>query len=154
MFRDLRSGFEVHILDKRKKLPEYKVGRIVDVSVPKLEPNKKNGIDKVVELSVDIDGVQIMYVVPDDKSVSSTQQQTISCTRDMIENELNALKREADNVVRNIEEYKAVSLRCDEILGTFGSGNNVAMQNELSELKKEFSELKELMRKSLSKTKE
>ena len=154
MFRDLRSGFEVHILDKRKKLPEYKVGRIVDVSVPKLEPNKKNGIDKVVELSVDIDGVQIMYVVPDDKSVSSTQQQTISCTRDMIENELNALKREADNVVRNIEEYKAVSGRCDEILGTFGSGNNIAMQNELSELKKEFSELKELMRKSLSKTKE
>ena len=150
MFRDLRNGFEVHILDKRKKLPEYKVGRIIEAGVPKLEPNKKVGIEKVVELTVDVDGVNVVYVVPDDKSVSSTPQQTISCTRDMIENELSAIKREADNIVNNIDEYRGISLRCDEILSNFGSGSNTAMKSEFAELKKEFAELKELLRKNVS----
>lgn len=72
MFKDLKNGFQVCLLDKSQKTPVYKIGNVVSVSAPRLDsrpmppgqiPSPMMYSERVIDLTVECDGQTNTYVV-------------------------------------------------------------------------------------------
>lgn len=115
MFSALSQGSLVYILDKTSS-PEYKVGEVLGVSFPKINPY---GPQNTVDLKVKIDGdVQEFNSVP---SINNTVSYNggkiiISETKQGIQNEVENMLQNSRQILNNIDYYKQNISDCEVIL--------------------------------------
>ena len=117
MFSALSQGSPVYILDKTSS-PEYKVGEIIGVSYPKMNPYGV-GPQNTVDLKVKIDGnIQEFNSVPSINSVVSYNggKIIISETKQGIQNEIESILQNSRQVLSNIDFYKQNIADCEAIL--------------------------------------
>lgn len=117
MFSALSQGSPVYILDKTSS-PEYKIGEIIGVSYPKMNPYNI-GPQNTVDLKVKIDGnTQEFNSIPSINSVVSYNNGKIiiSETKQGIQNEVESILQNSKQVLNNIETYKKNVTECENIL--------------------------------------
>lgn len=111
MFSALTQGSSIYLLDKTS-VPEFKIGEIVGVSLPKYGLN-------TVDLKVKIDDiVQEFNNLPSINSISTYNNGKIiiSETKQGIQNEVESILQNRKNILDNIEKYKQEVIECESIL--------------------------------------
>lgn len=111
MFSALTQGSSIYLLDKTS-IPEFKIGEIVGVSLPKYGLN-------TVDLKVKIDDiVQEFNNLPSINSISTYNNGKIiiSETKQGIQNEVESILQNRKNILDNIEKYKQEVTECESIL--------------------------------------
>lgn len=117
MFSALSQGSPIYILDKTSS-PEYKVGEVVGVSYPKVNPYGINP-QNTVDLKVKIDGsIQEFNSVPSINSfvTYNNGKLIISETKQGIQNEVEGILQNSRQILDNIDIYKQNIIDCETIL--------------------------------------
>lgn len=117
MFSALSQGSQVYILDKTSS-PEYKVGEIIGVSYPKVNPYSM-GPQNTVDLKIKIDGsVQEFNSIPSINSVVSYNNGKIilSESKQGIQTEVEGILQNSRQILNNIDSYKKNITDCEAIL--------------------------------------
>lgn len=117
MFSALSQGSPVYILDKTSS-PEYKIGEVVGVSYPKINPYNM-GPQNTVDLKVKIEGqIQEFNSIPSINSVISYNNGKIiiSESKQGIQNEVESILQNSRHIIENIDSYKENIIQCEGIL--------------------------------------
>lgn len=123
MFKDLKQGFQVSLLDKSGKVPHYHLGTIVGVSEPRIDQIKQptfgqpmSYADRVIDLTVEFDGKTQTYTVPEQSNVASVAALTLACTAEPIANEVRAMLKHSQSVIESVPHHEEVAKECKNIL--------------------------------------
>lgn len=117
MFSALSQGSPVYILDKTSS-PEYKVGEVLGISYPKMNPYNI-GPQNTVDLKIKIEGqTQEFNSIPSINSIVTYNNGKIiiSETKQGIQNEVESILQNSRQIVNNIESYKKSIVDCESIL--------------------------------------
>ena len=122
MFRDLKKGFQVYTLDT-SDVPVFRMGNVVNVSEPRFQQPQMGQMgqyqqlqDRVIDLTVEINGSSMTYVVPESRDVAMSNNITLACSVDPIMNQLNAAKRTSSDILDSIDKHRRTLEACDSIL--------------------------------------
>ena len=123
MFKDLKQGFQVSLLDKSGEFPQYHIGTIVGVSEPRIDQMKQppfgqpmSYADRVIDLTVEFDGKTQTYTVPEQSNLASVAALTLSCTMEPIANELRAILKHSEGIVQSAPHHEEVIVKVKSIL--------------------------------------
>lgn len=72
--------------------------------------------DKIVDLEVSVDGVSSTFVVRENMTVEVRNDITISCDRDPILNEINAIMRNSNDILNSVDKHKSILEDCEQIV--------------------------------------
>ena len=117
MFSALSQGSPIYILDKTSS-PKYKVGEVVGVSYPKVNPYGINP-QNTVDLKIKIEGnIQEFNSIPSINSyvTYNNGKFIISETKQGIQNEVEGILQNSRQVLDNIDVYKQNIIDCEDIL--------------------------------------
>lgn len=119
MFSDLKKGFQVHTLDTNE-VPKYAIGKVVAVSEPRYMPPSPGNYapmqGRVVDLTVEVDGETKTYTVPESQNVAKAMGITLSTGIEAVMNELNAIKRNSQEILDSVGFNKKKIEVCDQIM--------------------------------------
>lgn len=157
MFSDLKKGFQVHTLDTNE-VPKYAIGKVIAVSDPRyMQPtpgNYQSMQTRVVDLTVEIDGETKTYTVPESQNVAKAVGITLSTNIESIMNELNAVKRNSEEILESVDLNRRKIEACDKILEdvnpafkqTREQDRKIAgIESQVKELTNSFDDLKRLI---------
>ena len=117
MFSALSQGSPIYLLDKTST-PDYKVGEIVGVSYPKMNPYNV-GPQNTVDLKVKIDGeVQEFNSIPSINTIVSYNggKIVISESKQGIQTEVENILQNSKQILNSIDTYKQNVIDCENIL--------------------------------------
>lgn len=120
-FKDLQKSYQVYILYKGEKI-RHKMGTVVSIANPRFQPLQPGQLsyqqpqDKIVDLEVSVDGVSSTFVVRENMTVEVRNDITISCDRDPILNEINAIMRNSNDILNSVEKHKSILEDCENIV--------------------------------------
>lgn len=157
MFSDLKKGFQVHTLDTNE-VPKYAIGKVVAVSEPRYMPPSPGNYapmqGRVVDLTVEVDGETKTYTVPESQNVAKAMGITLSTGIEAVMNELNAIKRNSQEILDSVGFNKKKIEVCDQIMEdinpafkqTREQDKKIAgIESQVRELTGSFDELKRLI---------
>lgn len=161
MFIDLKKGFQVHCLDTNK-IPKYSLGKVIAVSDPRFMDQNK-GIynpmqNRVVDLTVEVDGETKTYTVPEGQNVAKALGITLSTSIEPVMNELAAIKQNSEEIIGSIdfnkERIEACNVIMEEINPAFKQTREQdrrmdKLEGKVDRMEKSFDELKDLLIKKL-----
>ena len=84
--------------------------------------------DKIVDLEVSVDGVSSTFVVRENMTVEVRNDITISCDRDPILNEINAIMRNSNDILNSVEklmpltDFSRLAIFSSRLLSTARTG--------------------------------
>lgn len=155
MFKDLKPGLQILILDKSVTPMKCHTGKVVKVSSPRVEMQKMDNPmqpfpiqqmqDRVVDLTVDYDGKTSTFVVQENSNVAYGETVTISCSDDAIIAEVKGKMKESADIVDSYEYHKANIEECKSILASLSpqyadtqeqDKRMTAMEDDLAEIKR------------------
>lgn len=120
-FKDLQKSYQVYILYKGEKI-RHKMGTVVSIANPRFQPLQPGQLsyqqpqDKIVDMEVSVDGVSSTFVVRENMTVEVRNDITISCDRDPILNEINAIMRNSNDILNSVEKHKSILEDCENIV--------------------------------------
>jgi hypothetical protein len=164
MFRDLKKGFQVYTLDT-SDVPVFRMGNVVNVSEPRFQQPQMGQMgqyqqlqDRVIDLTVEINGSSMTYVVPESRDVAMSNNITLACSVDPIMNQLNAAKRTSSDILDSIDKHRRTLEACDSILEEINPAFKQTkdqdrkiknLEEKVDRMGSSFDELKELLIKKL-----
>lgn len=164
MFRDLKKGFQVYTLDT-SDVPVFRMGNVVNVSEPRFQQPQMGQMgqyqqlqDRVIDLTVEINGSSMTYVVPEGRDVAMSNNITLACSVDPIMNQLNAAKRTSSDILDSIDKHRRTLEACDSILEEINPAFKQTkdqdrkiknLEEKVDRMGSSFDELKELLIKKL-----
>lgn len=152
MFKNLSKGLQVYILEKKEK-PKYIVGTVISVSEPRFQqPNGQYQVnERLVDLTIKIDKETKTYTVGENQTVAYSQDTTLSCTNDIINNELNSMIASSKEALANVDKYKMTIEECEQIIKQINPAfaQNLEQEKKLSNLESEVKELNNMIKQLL-----
>lgn len=119
MFSDLRKGFQVYSL-RTDDAPKFLTGKVIAVSDPRFIPNNPGDYmsvqQRVVDLTVEIEGETKTFTVPESQNVAKAAGITLATSIDPIINELNAIRTESEDALQKVDMHKSRIEECNKIL--------------------------------------
>lgn len=103
LLKDCQKGYPIFILN-RGDIAACQ-GKIIDVSRPHFDNHNPSSTGMVIDVTVDIEGKQTSFVIPENASVAYTDNLVLSCDRTDIIREVEAI------CSRNEEELKQTGVR-------------------------------------------
>ncbi len=118
MFSALSQGSPIYILDKTSS-PKFRIGEVVGISYPKMNPYNMTTQQTTVDLKIKIDDeIQEFNTIPSINSVVSYNNGKIiiSESKQGIQNEVESILQNSKQIVNNIENYQRNITECEDIL--------------------------------------
>lgn len=103
LLKDCQKGYPIFLLNRNEIVASQ--GKIVDVSRPHFDNRNPTSTSMVIDVTVEIDGKQTSFVMPESANVAYTDNLVISCDRTDIMREVEAICN------RNEEELKQTAMR-------------------------------------------
>lgn len=103
LLKDCQKGYPIFILNRNDITATQ--GKIIDVSRPHFDNRNPSNTTMVIDVTVDIDGKQTSFVMPESASIAYTDNLVLSCDRSDILHEVEAI------CARNEEELKQTEIR-------------------------------------------
>lgn len=103
LLKDCQKGYPIFILN-RNEINACQ-GKIIDVSRPHFDNRNPTSTSMVIDVTVEIDGKQTSFVMPESANVAYTDSLVISCDRTDIMREVEVI------CSRNEEELKQTAVR-------------------------------------------
>ncbi len=128
MFKDLKPGLQMLILDKSATPMKCHTAKVVKVSMPRVEMQKMDNPlqpiliqqfqDRVIDLTVEYDGKTQTFVVPENSNVAYGDAVTIACSEEPIIAEVKGKMKESADIVDSYDYHKANIEECKSILAS------------------------------------
>lgn len=150
------------ILDKSATPIKCHSGKVVKVSMPRVEMPKADGSmpfssfqmqDRVVDLTIEYDGKTITFVVPENSNVAYGDAVTISCSEDAIISEVKSRMKESADIVDSYEYHKANIEECKSILATLSPqyADNQEQDKRMTAMEEDIADIKDMIRSLMKK---
>lgn len=125
IFKDLKAGFPIYLFDRASR--KFKQGKVTSNPCPDMSGNKPNMMPQMpgmpsfgtvnVKVSVQTeDGKQATYSVVDTEQTAYSDTLVISCSKENIINEVNALKNQANDIINKMPDFEQTVKDCDNLL--------------------------------------
>lgn len=125
IFKDLKAGFPVFLFDRATR--KFKQGKVMNTPSPDFENGKQNVMAAMpgmpnygarnVKVNVQTeDGKQSIYSVVDTEQTAYSDTLVISCSKESIINEVNALKNQANDIINKMPDFQQTVKDCDQLL--------------------------------------
>ena len=125
IFRDLTAGFPIYLFDRASR--KFKQGKVTTNPCPDFENGKQNVMAAMpgmpnygarnVKVNVQTeDGKQSIYSVVDTEQTAYSDTLVISCSKESIINEVNALKNQANDIINKMPDFQQTVKDCDQLL--------------------------------------
>lgn len=167
-FAEVQEGFYLHLLlkDKEKGI-SYKKGKVVGKGTPRFPEIPKNQTaqfyqqlaasptERVIDITLEFDGQRQTFATFENKEAQADQNISLACSQEVIMAEVNAIQEGAKQIVDNIDYYKDLLNKCDEVKSQINPSFAQAKlkDEEMASMRKEMQELKQLLLQ-MSKTNE
>lgn len=162
MFKDLKPGLQMLILDKSATPMKCHTGKVVKVSPPRVEMPKADGTmpfssfqmqDRVVDLTVEYDGKTNTYVVPENSNVAYGDAVTIACSEEPIMAEVKSRMKESADIVDSYEYHKANIEECKSILATISPqyADTQEQEKRMTAIEGDLADIKDMIRSLMKK---
>lgn len=162
MFKDLKPGLQMLILDKSATPMKCHTGKVVKVSPPRVEMPKADGTmpfssfqmqDRVVDLTVEYDGKTNTYVVPENSNVAYGDAVTIACSEEPIMAEVKSRMKESADIVDSYEYHKANIEECKSILATISPqyADTQEQEKRMTAIEDDLADIKDMIRSLMKK---
>lgn len=162
MFKDLKPGLQMLILDKSATPIKCHSGKVVKVSMPRVEMPKVDGSmpfssfqmqDRVVDLTIEYDGKTITFVVPENSNVAYGDAVTISCSEDAIISEVKSRMKESADIVDSYEFHKANIEECKSILAGLNPqyADTQEQDKRMTAMEEDIADIKDMIRSLMKK---
>lgn len=142
MFKDLRSGSMVYILDNRE-LPRFYTATLKAVSDPYTPQPQLGQYPPIVQQYVNITIDNEPWGVPVNLETVSKNGLTVSCTRDGLMNEVNAMYRTTMEAINSHDKHLENAKAYEQILRDLDPAyaKTKAQDEKIESLRTEFSSL-------------
>lgn len=120
LFKDLKPGYPVYILDK--DAVKTATGKTVNVSQPRFANtgavggNYQSTAQMYVDVTIEMDGQTKTYSIPDTLGVTYAGSVVLSVDREGILRDVEAMKNQSEEALRDIDKHKATIESCERIL--------------------------------------
>ena len=115
IFRELKAGFPIYLFDRASR--KFKQGKVTTNPCPDFENGKQNVMAAMpgmpnygarnVKVNVQTeDGKQSIYSVVDTEQTAYSDTLVISCSKESIINEVNALKNQANDIINKMPDFE------------------------------------------------
>ena len=163
MFKDLKPGLQMLILDKSAVPMKCHAGKVVKVSAPRVEMLKADGTmpfppsfqmqDRVVDLTIEYEGKTQTFVVPENSNVAYGDAVTISCSDEPIISEVKSRMKESADIVDSYEFHKANIEECRSILATLSPqyADNQEQDKRMTAIEDDLADIKDMIRSLMKK---
>lgn len=162
MFKDLKPGLSMLILDKSATPIKCHSGKVVKVSLPRVEMQKADGSmpfpsfqmqDRVVDLTIEYEGKTQTFVVPENSNVAYGDAVTISCSDEPIISEVKSRMKESADIVDSYEFHKANIEECRSILATLSPqyADNQEQDKRMTAIEDDIADIKDMIRSLMKK---
>lgn len=162
MFKDLKPGLQMLILDKSAVPMKCHSGKVVKVSAPRVEMPKVEGPmaftsfqmqDRVVDLTVEYDGKTNTFVVPENSNVAYGDAVTIACSEEPIIGEVKSKMKESADIVDSYEYHKANIEECRSILATLSPqyADTQEQDKRMTAIEDDLADIKDMIRSLMKK---
>ncbi len=162
MFKDLKPGLSMLILDKSATPIKCHSGKVVKVSLPRVEMQKADGSmpfpsfqmqDRVVDLTIEYEGKTQTFVVPENSNVAYGDAVTIACSDEPIISEVKSRMKESADIVDSYEFHKANIEECRSILATLSPqyADNQEQDKRMTAIEDDIADIKDMIRSLMKK---
>jgi hypothetical protein len=151
-FKDVKQNYPVYILDKQTVKIEK--GTVTAVSFPRMDMSKPTtagqGVNMVVDVTVQVDGKQATYCIPDNLSVTYAGTLVLATEQAGLVQEVEAMREQARQVLSSVDRQKEIMKKADAILSEINPVYKEKQETEtrfksiedsLSEIKSMFKQL-------------
>lgn len=165
IYKTLSTLMMTHITILGLDVPVFRMGNVVNVSEPRFQQPQMGQMgqyqqlqDRVIDLTVEINGSSMTYVVPESRDVAMSNNITLACSVDPIMNQLNAAKRTSSDILDSIDKHRRTLEACDSILEEINPAFKQTkdqdrkiknLEEKVDRMGSSFDELKELLIKKL-----
>lgn len=114
IFKDLKIGSPFYILSKDDI--SLKTTKISNITAPHIE-NKMNSMTQmVVDITVELNGKPVTYIVPDSSMVTYCGQEILTSDKSQIISELKSIKSINEQTVSMYSTAKENIVKCDNLI--------------------------------------
>ena len=150
------------ILDKSATPIKCYTGKVVKVSMPRVEMQKADGTmpfssfqmqDRVVDLTIEYDGKTSTFVVPENSNVAYGDAVTISCSEEPIISEVKSRMKESADIVDSFEFHKANIEECKSILAGLNPqyADTQEQDKRMTAMEEDIADIKDMIRSLMKK---
>ncbi len=131
MFKDLKQGYPVYILDKDKLL--LTEGKVANVGFPRMDINATQPAmarGMVVDVTIEAGENTATYAMPDDKDITFAGNLILTTRKDLLSPEVEAVKNNAEKVLASVDELKEKLKQADALLAELNPVFKEKAENE------------------------
>lgn len=117
LFKDIKQTYPVFILDKQSITITQ--GTVTSVGFPRLDFNqgKPNNISStVIDVTIEANGKTATYTIPDNLSVTYTNNLVLSTSKDGLVREVESMKASAEQILSSIDKQREIVSKATELL--------------------------------------
>lgn len=151
-FSNLRNSNQLFILHK-DSIPTLEIGKVINVSppIPKYGNTGMYNPEMIIDITADVKGTSTNFQkLPANGEIADFGNNiVISCNKDAMNNEIQAMKQRSLDIVNSIELHKNIIKGCDDIISQLNpeikekqrqKEENKALREEVNSLKEMFKE--------------
>ncbi len=112
-FKEIKQGYPVYILDKEKLT--VKQGKVVNTSFPRID-NQPSGRLMVVDITIDMDGHNAVYTMPEDSAVVYANNLILSTEQHCLAVEVEKMKADAEKILSSVDTQRKIIAAADNLL--------------------------------------
>lgn len=143
-FRELKSGYPVHLLDRTALI--YRQGKVMSVGIPHADLQPGNYGKMLVDVCIQTpDGKSNTYSVCDTEQTAYAGNLLLSCSKECITNEVRAIKTQTEDALAKVADAQKTIDNCKTLLEEL----DTAYKNR-QETEKRFQTIEEKMDRILS----
>jgi hypothetical protein len=156
-FKDVKQNYPIYILDKQAVRVDK--GTVTAVSFPRMDISKPatagQGVNMVVDVTVQVDGKTATYCIPDALSVTYAGNLVLATEQAGLVQEVEAMREQARQVLASVDRQKEIVDKADGILSEINPIYKEKQETEnrfrniedsLGEIKSMFQELTKKMK--------
>lgn len=153
LFKDLKQGYPVYFLSKGENI-SVSQGKVVSVSEPHFQqtsmgqmPLPMQTAQRMVDVTVDLDGKNNTYSIPETLSVTYGQDFVLSTDRDGIIRDVEAMRNQSQEALKNVERHKKIIESCDKIMESWDPdlAKRKEQDKRMSKIEDDMGQIKEMV---------
>lgn len=155
-FKDIKQNYPIYILDKQAV--QVDKGIVTAVSFPRMDMSKPatagQGVNMVVDVTVQVDGKTATYCIPDALSVTYAGNLVLATEQAGLVQEVEAMREQARKILESMDRQKEVISKSEKILSEINpiykeraetEARFRALEDNIGEIKNMF---KQILKKS------
>lgn len=142
LLKDCQKGYPIFLLNRNEIVASQ--GKIVDVSRPHFDNRNPTCTSMVIDVTVEMDGKQTSFVMPESANVAYTDNLVISCDRTDIMREVEAICNRNEEELRQTAVRQQTVQKCKAIIEEWNPA--IRQQREaderMSKMEKEMGQMR------------